>query len=210
MGITYGLMWLLAAFFLGLLNCFFGYRLFILTVAFIGLAVGASFGYLLGNSLSGGMIALIVAIVLGLLGAWASVAAYYAFIFIVGALGFALLAAFVAGLYTSAVSSLLIIVAGLIGGLLALGLQRAIIIVATSAQGALSSVLAVTVIVTGGGVAAYRNFFYRILDGQLTRGGGMWFYAGALVWFILFVCGMLTQFKRGKEMYGRHPKLKRQ
>lgn len=203
---TFGLMWLIGAFFLGLLNCFFGYRLFMITVAVIGLAIAASFGYMIGNSLGGGMIAVVAAVILGLLGAWASVAAYYAFIFIIGALGFALLAAFVSGLYSNTVSQLLLIVVGLIGGVLAISLQRVIIIVVTAAQGALSVALAAAAIVSGGGIWAYRSFFYRILDGQLVHGGGTWFFAGALIWFILFATGMVTQFKRGKEMYWRRRK----
>ena len=89
-----GVLWLIGAFFLGLLNCFFGYRLFIVTVAIVGLLLGASLGYTLGAFVGSNIAGLIAAAVLGLIGAWASVSAYYAFIFVAGAFGFALFAAF--------------------------------------------------------------------------------------------------------------------
>ena len=123
-----GVLWLIGAFFLGLLNCFFGYRLFIVTVAIVGFLLGASLGYMLGNFVGSGIAGLIAAAVLGLIGAWASVSAYYAFVFVAGAFGFALLAAFVAGLFGSDVHVAVPIVAGLIGGFLALWLQRVVII----------------------------------------------------------------------------------
>ncbi|UCD58845.1 MAG: DUF4203 domain-containing protein [Candidatus Hydrogenedentota bacterium] len=200
---TPGLLWVIAAFFLGLFNCFFGYRLFIVTVAIVGLALGASFGYLMGLSMGSTVVAFVAAVVLGLIGAWASVAAYYAFIFVAGAVGFALLTAFVSGYFAEHVPVLIPILAGLAGGLLALWLQRIVIIAATAVQGALASVLALVSIVSSGGVGAYRDFLYRLLNGELSRRGGIWFYLGMLLWLILFVCGLATQFSRGKEMYRR-------
>lgn len=198
-----GILWLIGACFLGLLNCFFGYRLFIVIVAIIGLLLGASLGIMIGNWVGGNMAMAMLAVVLGLIGAWASVSAYYAFIIVVGAFGFALLAAFVSGLYSENVSIWLAIAAGLIGGLLALRLQRVIIIVATAGQGALASVLAVAALASGGGIWAYRTLFYRVLDGDLSRTGGVWFYLGMVSWLILFALGLVTQFSRGKEMYRR-------
>lgn len=200
---TVGLLCVVAAFFMGLLNCFFGYRLFIVIVALLGLTLGASLGYLIGSWVEGGIVTVVLAIILGLIGAWASVSGYYAFIFVVGAFGFALLAAFVSGIYTENVSVLLLILVGLVGGFVALWLQRIIIILATAAQGALVSVLAVAALVSGGGMEAYRALFYRFLDGELARTGGVWFYVGALVWLILFAFGLVAQFTRGKEMYRR-------
>ncbi len=200
---TFGLLWLVAAFLMGLLNCFFGYRLFIVIVALLGLILGASLGYLIGSWVEGGVVTVVLVIILGLIGAWASVSGYYAFIFVVGAFGFALLAAFVWGIYSESVSVLLLILVGLVGGFVALWLQRIIIIIATAAQGALASVFAVAALVSGGGVEAYRSLFYRFLDGELPRTGGVWFYLGTLLWLILFAFGLVAQFTRGKEMYRR-------
>jgi hypothetical protein len=108
----------------------------------------------------------------------------------------------VAGLYAPHVA-ILVVVVGLIGGFIALWLQRVIIIIATAAQGALASVLAVAVLISGGGVDAYRTLYYRILDGGIVRGGGVWFYVAAALWLVLFLFGMFGQFTRGKEMYRR-------
>jgi len=197
------LMWLTGAFLLGLLNCFFGYRLFMVTVAIVGFMVGASLGYITGSWLGGTILTVATALVLGMIGAWASVVAYYAFIFVVGAFGFAFLTAFVWGLYSEAGSVLFPVVAGLIGGFVALRIQRIIIIVGTAAQGARVSVFAAVAVVSGGGLWAYRNLFYRLLGGELSRPGDIWFYVAVLSWLVLFAAGSVTQFTRGKEMYKR-------
>ena len=198
---TIELIWLVGAFLLGLLNCFFGYRLFMVTVAIVGFMVGASLGYLMGSWLGGATLTVVTALVLGLIGAWTGVIAYYAFIFVVGAFGFAFLAAFVWGLYSEGGSVLFPVVAGVIGGFVALRIQRVIIIIATAAQGALVSVFAAVAVISGGGLWAYRNLFYRLLGGELSRPGGMWFYVALFCWVGLFAVGSVAQFTRGKEMY---------
>ena len=133
--------------------------------------------------------------------------AYYAFIFVVGAFGFALASAFAAGLYMPEVSPLIPLAGGLVGGLCSIWLQRVIIIIATAAQGALASILAVASLASGGGVGAYREMFNRLFEGGISRTGSNWFYVGLVFWLILLVSGLSVQFKRGKEMYRRKPKI---
>lgn len=196
--------WLIGAFALGLLNCFFGYRLFLVIVAILGIAVGATLGYSLGQWVGANyFVSVVLAVLVAFIGAWASVTAYYAFIFVIGAFAFAFATAFVAGLYAPHMSRLLLVVIGLVGGVIALWLQRVIIIIATAAQGSLASVLAVAVLISGGGVNAFRTLYYRILEGSIIRGGGIWFYVAAAIWLLLFLFGMFAQFTRGKEMYRR-------
>jgi len=203
--LTVGILGLAAAFLMGLLNCYYGYRLFIVIVAIIGFLISAYIGSLLGSWMGGSILVVILGVVLGLIGAWASVSGYYAFIFVVGAFGFAFLAAFLSGLYSENASAILAIVAGLLGGFLSLRLQRVIIIIATAAQGALASVLALAALVKGGGMQAYLDYYYSLLDGELADAGGLWFYLGLLIWLVLFASGMLAQFRRGKEMYRENP-----
>jgi hypothetical protein len=202
-----GVVWLIGAFLFGLLNCFFGYRLFIVTVAIAGFVIGASLGYAIGIWTGYWVVGLIAAVVGGLIAGWACMMAYYAFIFVVGGIGFALAASFLAGLFMTDVHILIPIAAGLIGGFLSVWLQRLIIINATAAQGALASVLAVAALVSGGGTSAYRDLFDRLFAGELSNGGGAWFYIGLTVWLVLVIAGALTQFKRGGEMYRRQPRL---
>lgn len=202
-----GVVWLIGAFLFGLLNCFFGYRLFIVTVAIIGFMVGASVGYAIGVWTGDWIIGWVAVVALGLIAGWACIKAYYAFIFIIGAIGFALASTFLAGLFMTDVHVLIPIAAGAIGGFLSLWLQRVIISIATAAQGALASVLAATALVAGGGVAAYRTLFNRLFTGELSRAGGAWFYVGLALWLVLAIAGVVTQFKRGREMYRRQPKL---
>lgn len=203
---TAGILWLSGAILIGLVNCYFGYRLFIVTVGIVGFLIGASLGFLLGNWVGNLGVMLIAAAILGFIGGWLSISAYYAFIFVFGAVGFALLAAFISGLYSNSISIVMAIVAGLIGGFLAYWLQRVIIIFATAAQGALSIVLAIASLISSGGPAAYRHMLYRLLEGDIPRTGGIWFYSGLLLWLALFVSGMIIQFKRGKEMYRERPR----
>jgi hypothetical protein len=198
-----GIIWLVVLLSLGFLNCYFGYRLFIITVGIVGFLLAGSFGYIIGDWLGSNLIALVLVLIFGLIGSWASVMAFYAFIFIIGGFGFALLTVFILGLRNESVSIIFPLVAALIGGFLALWLQRIIIIIATASQGSLSSVLATFALVSGGGTVAYRRFLNNFLDGDLSRTGGIWFYLGILLWLILFISGLTTQFLRGKEMYRR-------
>ncbi len=203
--LTVGILGLAATFLMGLLNCYYGYRFFIVTVAIIGFLIGAYIGSSLGSWVGGSMLVVILGVVVGLIAAWGSVSGYYAFIFVVGAFGFAFLAAFLSGLYSENASTILAIVVGLLGGFLSLWLQRVIIIIATAAQGALASVLAVAALAKGGGMQAYLDYYYSLLDGELAYAAGLWFYLGLLIWLVLFVSGMLAQFRRGKEMYRENP-----
>jgi hypothetical protein len=198
-----GVLWLGGAFLLGLLNCYFGYRLFLVTVGIVGFFMGASIGYLLGVWTAQVIIGVAAAILLGLLAAWAAIMAYYAFIFVVGAFAFALVSAFLAGLFFADVSPFIPLVAGLVGGFASFWLQRVIITIATALQGALAAVLAIAALVSGGGVEGYREMFHRLLGGDLTQMGGVWFYAGLIAWLILVATGLAAQFKHGKEMYRR-------
>ncbi len=200
-----GVLGLLVLFSLGILNCYFGYRLFIITVGVLGFVLAASFGYFVGDWLENNLITLILVLVLGLIGAWASIMAYYAFIFLVGGFGCVFFIAFIMGFYKENIPIPILFIGGLIGGLLALWMQRIIIVIATAAQGALSSVLAVGALFSGGGTNAYLRSLYRLFDGDLSRKGGIWLYVGILAWLLLFVSGMTTQFLRGKEMYRRGP-----
>lgn len=203
-----GILWLIGALLFGLLNCFFGYRLFLITVAIAGFLIGASIGYMIGGWTGNWIVGFVAAVVLGLIAGWACMMAYYAFIFVVGAIGFALASSFIAGLFYPDVHVLIPILGGLIGGFLSLWLQRAIIIIATAAQGALASIMAVAALISGGGVSGYHALFQRFFEGDLSHTGGFWFYLGAFLWLILAVSGLMTQFRGGKEMYrrpGQHP-----
>jgi hypothetical protein len=198
-----GILWLVGALLLGLLNCYFGYRLFLITVGIAGFLIGASIGHMVGAWTGSWIVGLAAAVMLGLFAGWACMMAYYAFIFVVGAIGFALASSFVVGLFYPDVHVLIPIVGGLIGGFLSVWLQRIIIIVATAAQGGLASILAVAALISGEGVSGYRDLFQRFFEGELSRTGGLWFYLGIFVWIILAVSGLVVQFRSGKEMYRR-------
>jgi hypothetical protein len=198
-----GILWLVGAIFFGLLNCFFGYRLFLVTVAIAGFLIGASLGYMVGVWTGSWIVGLVAAAMLGLIAGWACTMAYYAFIFVVGAIGFALASSFIAGLFYTDVHVFIPTIFGLIGGFLSLWLQRVIIIIATASQGALASIMACSALISGGGTNRYRALLQQFFEGNLNYEGGLWFYLGAFLWLILAVSGLIVQFKSGKEMYQR-------
>ncbi|HVT73819.1 MAG TPA: DUF4203 domain-containing protein [Lacunisphaera sp.] len=127
----------------GLLDCFFGYRIFKITLAILGGLVGVVFGQAAGAALGlgpageiGGMI------VGGLLGLGLTFLLYLAAVFIAGFLAAATLAILLLANLHPMVALLAAGVIGLVGGYLALKLQRVVLVLATALLGAFRVVLA--------------------------------------------------------------------
>lgn len=129
----------------GILDCFFGYRIFKVTLTLIGALVGAALGHAAGVALTLGPTAQIVAaIVAGLLGAGFAFLLYLAAVFMAGfgfgaTLGILLLANF-----NHMVALLSGGVLGIIGGFMAVKLQRVLIILSTALLGSFRAMLAVS------------------------------------------------------------------
>lgn len=127
----------------GLLDCFFGYRIFKVTIAILGAVIGALLGHLLARTagLDGGG-ELGGVLVGALLGAGLAFLLYIAAVFLAGfgfgaTLGLLLLAHFNHGV--ALVASILI---GLIGGYAAVKLQKVLIVLATALLGSFRTILA--------------------------------------------------------------------
>ena len=129
----------------GLLDCFFGYRVFRFTVAVLGALAGAMLGQMAGQALGlghGGMIGGVIAG--GLLGMGLAFLLYLAAVFVAGfgfgsALGLLLLTHL-----NPMVALLGGCVLGVVGGFLAVRLQRALIILSTALLGSFRALLALT------------------------------------------------------------------
>jgi len=127
----------------GLVDCFFGYRVFKVTVALLGAFAGALFGQAAGAALDLGRGAELGGLVVGaLLGGGLAFLLYLAAVFLAGfgfgaTLGMLLLANYH---HTVAVISGLVL--GLIGGFVAIKLQRALLVLATALLGSFRAVLA--------------------------------------------------------------------
>jgi len=128
---------------LGLFFCFFGYRIFRILLVFAGAIIGAGGAIAAANHLWPQMIpaAIIAGIVGGLVGGILMIVAYYVGVFLAGASFAASIATVLTGATSQNPQLVAIIPAAIVGGILALVLQKLIIILATSFMGSLTTVI---------------------------------------------------------------------
>lgn len=128
----------------GILDCFFGYRVFKITITVLGAAVGAVFGQMAGTALGFGPPGAIGGLFLGaLLGGGLAFLAYIAAVFLAG-FGFgATLGMLLLANYNQMVALLTGIVLGIVGGFLAVKIQKVLLILATALLGAFRALAAV-------------------------------------------------------------------
>jgi hypothetical protein len=129
----------------GVLDCFFGYKVFKVTLALFGALLGAGLAHALALHFSAGETVEVVCMIAGgLLGAALAFLAYIAAVFIAG-FGFgATLGILLLANYHHMVAMLTGVVLGVIGGFLAVKVQRVLIILSTSLLGAFRAVLALS------------------------------------------------------------------
>lgn len=126
----------------GLLDCFLGYQVFKVTLALVGGILGALFGHAaalgLGLGTGGAVIGMIVG---GLLGAGLAFLLYKGAVFVAGFSFGITLGTLLLTHYSHVVASICGLVLGIIGGFLAVSLQRVLIIFATALLGSFRAVL---------------------------------------------------------------------
>ncbi len=129
----------------GVLDAFFGYRIFKVTLAVVGGLIGLAAGQVLATSLGFGPGAQVAALVIGaLLGMGLAFMLYIAAVFVAG-FGFgATLGMLLLANYHPMVSLLTGVVLGIIGGFLAVQVQRILIILSTALLGSFRAVLALS------------------------------------------------------------------
>lgn len=129
----------------GLLDCFFGYRVFKITLAVLGGVSGALGGHLLAESLHWGVGGQIGALIAGgLLGGSLAFLLYVAAIFVAGFLFGATLAILILANFNHMVALLSGCVLGLIGGFAAVKLQEVLMKLSTALLGAFRAILALS------------------------------------------------------------------
>ncbi len=176
-GIAFGVVW-----------CFFGYRIFRFLLGILGFILGALSAGALGFELSEGreVIAIVAAVVGGLLGAGIMFALYIVGVFIIGA-ALGVLTAFSATAYLNETPDhAIIIIAAVIGGIVSIILKRFMIILATSLSGA-------WVVVTGLSYYVKTNFDPFQPD-SVFRLGEDEIYRILIVWLALAVSGFAVQY----------------
>lgn len=178
---------------LGLLFCFLGYRLFKLVLAVVGFALGATLAATGVLAVGAEQVWVIMAgVVGGLLGAVLLVLLWFVGIFLLGA-GLAVMAVAVplqaAGVDFPRIALLII---AIVGGIVALFLQKLIIVVSTSFSGSLNLVTGVTYFLFRDSVTPMN------MPDQLDRPTLI----GMLVaWFLMGITGVVVQY----QVTGRQP-----
>jgi uncharacterized protein YacL len=129
----------------GVLAVFFGYRIFKMTLAVVGGLIGLAAGHALATALGWGQGPVTAALIIGaLLGAGLAFLLYIAAVFVAG-FGFgATLGMLLLANYHQMVALLTGVVLGIIGGFLAVKVQRVLIILSTSLLGAFRAILALS------------------------------------------------------------------
>ena len=183
---------------LGLLICFFGYRMFRFVLAIGGFIIGASFVAGFGFTLTDGkeiVVILIAAVAGGLIVGALFLFLYSSGVFLVGAIFGILLFSGIIGFVNSNTSLILYILPAFVGGILALLLQKFMIILITSFTGAWVSVMAVLYFISSD-FSPFRLEFIDRLDENQT-------YRIVFSWLALGMLGFITQYiifpKKGKN-----------
>ncbi len=129
----------------GVLDCFFGYRIFKITLAVVGGLIGLAAGQAIATRFGFGPGVEVAALVIGtLLGGGLAFMLYIAAVFVAG-FGFgATLGILLLANYHHMVALLTGVVLGVIGGFLAVQVQRVLIILSTSLLGSFRAVLALS------------------------------------------------------------------
>lgn len=133
----------------GLLDCFWGYRVFKVTLAIVGGVLGLILGQMAGHALGFGTLGESIAmIVCALLGASLAFLLYTGAVFVAG-FGFgATLGVLLLTHFNHMVALMSGLVLGIVGGFLAVKVQRVLIILSTALLGSFRSVLALAYFVS--------------------------------------------------------------
>jgi hypothetical protein len=179
--------YIMAAAAIGLIECFFGYRILRFLLGILGFIAGAVIFGSLGYELTEGseLVSIIAGIAGGIAGAFIMYTLYIVGVFAIGAaLGF-MTASYVFGILNSDPMPVVLIASALLGGILAALLQKPMIIIATAFGGAYAAVTGVAYLIS-------KNF--DPLDpGFLNTLGEDQLYRMAIIWFGLGVFGLVVQ-----------------
>ncbi|MSR33061.1 MAG: TMEM198/TM7SF3 family protein [Gemmataceae bacterium] len=171
----------------GAVQCFFGYRIFKFILALTGFIIGAVLAGAVGHEFSHQVpVTLLAGFVGGFIGAVLLVALYFIGIFLFGAFlgGIVGLALFEAA--QSNPEPAILIILALISGVVALVLQKFMIIASTSFGGAWNVIMGIAYFTTGAIDPMHIEKFFQ------QRGGHL--YVMFLFWIALGIAGMIVQY----------------
>lgn len=188
----------------GLLNCFFGYRIFRFMLALWGLILGAYAGAVVAGSLTDVQLWVILGGVLGaIIGAALMSLLYFVGVFIVGAAAGYLLANAVGVAAGIDMPTLVVIIVAVAVGIIALITQRVVIVLATAFTGSWAVMSGILSLLTGRSVAL------ADLYGEATRSGeavaGLPPVLLLVFWLVLALVGTVTQFATTRQRAAAPP-----
>jgi hypothetical protein len=180
----------------GLLNCFFGYRIFRFLLAVYGFILGAVVGFVVASNLAAGQTLWLVvgAVVGGLVGALLMVLLFFVGVFVVGGLAGLLLAGLINTAAGVTLPTVVVIIIAVIMGIVALILQRVVLILATAFSGAWAVVAGAEALITGQTLSF--QLFTQSLSQQPTSSPLLLI---LVAWLALSVVGAVVQFLTTRE-----------
>ena len=175
----------------GLINCFFGYRLYRMFFACLGFVIGAAVGGYLGWTWSGELAwSLVGGVAGGVVGALALFSIYLAGVFAAGGLAAAFLVAVALRGAGISVPRAVLVVPLALGGAAALAMHKLVIVVASSFGGALGVTCGAAAL-AGTEIDLYALLWERSEAGSIiAQDPGLW--AG---WAALGLAGVFVQYR---------------
>jgi hypothetical protein len=176
----------------GLVYCFFGYRVIKLLIVVTGFVLaGAVAAVLAGWASNANQLYMVVGLIVGgVAGAFALFFVFYAGVFLLGFLGFALIAYRLPLEDFMNASPLVVLGVGAVGGVIALLVERPILILATAAIGAWLSVGTMAYMVMG-------SESLEVFASETQVNTEQWFLFA--FWALMTLAGAFTQMSMGKR-----------
>lgn len=194
----------LASVLVGILYCFFGYRVFKLVLGISGFLLGASIaGTIVYNTFDGNIpMVVVVGLVGGVVGAVVMVFLYFVGVFVLGAWAGGMLALALPLGEESPLRLFAVLALAIIGGVIALLLQKLMIILSTSLTGSWGIVSGALHFLGVGGGETGGGRLMLFPDSDMLRSVGMHGYGVLIAWLVVGVIGVAVQYSvtgRAKE-----------
>jgi hypothetical protein len=179
----------------GLLTCFWGYRILKITLGITGFIVGMAAGSSFGLSVAPGndAVALICGLVAGVIGAALCVWLFFLGVFLLGASTGAIVGAAICSAAAIQPQPIILIVVSIVFGLVALALQKFMIILSTGFGGSYLITAGILHFITG--VQDVSPPWFSHLQ---TGSAGLLGYIALAFWIILGVSGVSFQYRGTK------------
>jgi hypothetical protein len=185
------------------LTCFGGYRLLKLTLGVMGFIAGATGGWAVGLSLATGNseIALVCALIGGVIGAALCIWLFLLGIFLLGASAGAIVATALFNAAGNQPQPILVLVLAIVFGVIALVMQKLMIIVSTAFSGSYLITVGILHLVTGAQDVSALWF-----DHLQSGSAGILGYVAAVFWLVLGLAGGSFQYRgsRRRDEATRH------